>query len=122
MEERKMRPRPRRSRRKVCKFCVEKATGIDYKDIKKLTGHVRCLRRASARSGRRDQAGPRNGSAALRRGKILRESHTFIDSRPFSTAPFFGRALFFYRNQKSTAALFIIYWLFLFRPRGIMGG
>ena len=28
MEERKMRPRPRRSRRKVCKFCVEKATGI----------------------------------------------------------------------------------------------
>ena len=31
MEERKMRPRPRRSRRKVCKFCVEKATGIDYK-------------------------------------------------------------------------------------------
>ena len=24
MEERKMRPRPRRSRRKVCKFCVEK--------------------------------------------------------------------------------------------------
>ena len=83
MEERKMRPRPRRSRRKVCKFCVEKATGIDYKDIKKLTG---------------------------------------IDSRPFSTAPFSGRALFFCRNQKSMATLFIIYWLFLFRPRGIMGG
>ncbi len=114
MEERKMRPRPRRSRRKVCKFCVEKATGIPP--------HVRCLRRASARSGRRDQAGPRNGSAALRRGKILRESHTFIDSRPFSMAPFSGRALFFYRNQKSTATLFIIYWLFLLRPRGIMGG
>ena len=37
MEERKMRPRPRRSRRKVCKFCVEKATGID---IKKLTGFI----------------------------------------------------------------------------------
>ena len=34
MEERKMRPRPRRSRRKVC------ATGIDYKDIKKLTGFI----------------------------------------------------------------------------------
>ena len=30
MEERKMRPRPRRSRRKVCKFCVEKATGIKH--------------------------------------------------------------------------------------------
>ena len=40
MEERKMRPRPRRSRRKVCKFCVEKATGIDYKDIRKLTGFI----------------------------------------------------------------------------------
>ena len=77
MEERKMRPRPRRSRRKVCKFCVEKATGIDYKDIKKLTGFisetgdVRCLRQASARSGCRHQACPRDGSAALCRGKIL---------------------------------------------------
>ncbi len=43
MEERKMRPRPRRSRRKVCKFCVEKATGItgiDYKDIKKLSSFI----------------------------------------------------------------------------------
>ena len=40
MEERKMRPRPRRSRRQDCKFCVEKATGIDYKDIKKLTGFI----------------------------------------------------------------------------------
>ena len=40
MEERKMRPRPRRSRRKVCKFCVEKATGIDYKDLKKLSGLI----------------------------------------------------------------------------------
>ncbi|MEG1524765.1 MAG: 30S ribosomal protein S18 [Clostridia bacterium] len=34
MEDRKMRPRPRRSRRKVCKFCVDKATSIDYKDLK----------------------------------------------------------------------------------------
>ena len=40
MEERKMRPRPRRSRRKVCKFCVEKATSIDYKDTKKLQGFI----------------------------------------------------------------------------------
>lgn len=36
MEERKMRPRPRRSRRKVCKFCVDKATSIDYKDVRTL--------------------------------------------------------------------------------------
>lgn len=91
MEERKMRPRPRRSRRKVCKFCVEKATGIDYKDIKKLTGFisetgqdhappdVRCLHRASARSGCRHQARPRDGPAALCWGKILR-INTFIDN------------------------------------------
>lgn len=40
MEERKMRPRPKRSRRKVCKFCVEKATTIDYKDTNKLKGFI----------------------------------------------------------------------------------
>jgi len=40
MEEKKMRPRPRRSRRKVCKFCVDKATHIDYKDVNKLRGFV----------------------------------------------------------------------------------
>ena len=32
MEERKTRPRPRKSRRKVCAFCVDKLTHIDYKD------------------------------------------------------------------------------------------
>lgn len=40
MEEHKMRPRPKRSRRKVCKFCVDKVTGIDYKDIKTLEKFV----------------------------------------------------------------------------------
>ena len=40
MEERKMRPRPRRSRRKVCKFCVDKASFIDYKDIRVLEKFV----------------------------------------------------------------------------------
>ena len=40
MEERKMRPRPRRSRRKVCKFCVDKATRIDYKDVRTLEKFV----------------------------------------------------------------------------------
>ena len=32
--------RPKRSRRKVCKFCVEKAASIDYKDIRKLQSSV----------------------------------------------------------------------------------
>lgn len=40
MEDRKMRPRLKRPRRKVCKFCVDKATSIDYKDVRKLQGFV----------------------------------------------------------------------------------
>lgn len=36
MEERKMRPRVRRPRRKVCKFCADKAAAIDYKDTATL--------------------------------------------------------------------------------------
>ena len=36
MEERKMRPRPR----KVCSFCVDKVDQIDYKDIARLRKHV----------------------------------------------------------------------------------
>ncbi|MBQ1770701.1 MAG: 30S ribosomal protein S18 [Clostridia bacterium] len=36
MEERKMHQRPHRSRRKVCKFCADKAAGIDYKDVRTL--------------------------------------------------------------------------------------
>lgn len=40
MEERKMRPRQRKSRRKVCQFCVDKATSIDYKDATKLRSHI----------------------------------------------------------------------------------
>ena len=40
MEEHKMRPRPRRGRRKVCKFCVDKATSIDYKDVRTLEKFV----------------------------------------------------------------------------------
>ncbi|MBQ9942555.1 MAG: 30S ribosomal protein S18 [Christensenellaceae bacterium] len=30
------RPRGRRPRKKVCAFCAEKATSIDYKDVAKL--------------------------------------------------------------------------------------
>ena len=30
----------RPSRRKVCAFCVEKSTGIDYKDVAKLRKYV----------------------------------------------------------------------------------
>ena len=31
-----MRPRPRKSRRKVCAFCVDKLDHIDYKDTARL--------------------------------------------------------------------------------------
>lgn len=40
MEERKMRPHPRKARRKVCQFCVDKADSIDYKDVAKLRGYI----------------------------------------------------------------------------------
>lgn len=36
MEERRMRPRPRRGRRKVCTFCADKVSSIDYKDTARL--------------------------------------------------------------------------------------
>ena len=32
MEDRKMKPRPRKGRRKVCQFCVDKVEHINYKD------------------------------------------------------------------------------------------
>lgn len=35
-EERNRRPRGRRPRRKVCQFCVDKVTDIDYKDLPRL--------------------------------------------------------------------------------------
>lgn len=41
MEERKnMRPRPRKGRRKVCGFCVDKVEHIDYKDVNRLRKFV----------------------------------------------------------------------------------
>lgn len=36
MEERKMKPRPRKGRRKVCQFCADKVEHIDYKDLARL--------------------------------------------------------------------------------------
>ena len=36
MEERKMKPRPRKGRRKVCAFCADKVEHIDYKDVNRL--------------------------------------------------------------------------------------
>ena len=36
MEERKMKPRPKKSRRKVCQFCADKVEHIDYKDTARL--------------------------------------------------------------------------------------
>ena len=35
-EEKVKRPARRPSRKKVCAFCAEKATSIDYKDVEKL--------------------------------------------------------------------------------------
>ena len=32
--------KPRRMKRKVCNFCVEKATEIDYKDVPKLRKYL----------------------------------------------------------------------------------
>ena len=40
MEERKMKPRPRKFRRKVCGFCVDKVEHIDYKDTARLRKYV----------------------------------------------------------------------------------
>ena len=40
MEERKMRPRQRKPRRKVCSFCVDKIDHIDYKDVARLRKHT----------------------------------------------------------------------------------
>ena len=40
MEERKMKPRPRKSRRKVCGLCVDKVEHIDYKDTARLRKYV----------------------------------------------------------------------------------
>ena len=40
MEERKMKPRPRKSRRKVYGFCVDKVEHIDYKDTARLRKYV----------------------------------------------------------------------------------
>lgn len=38
--ERSERPRDRRSRRKVCAFCVDKIGEIDYKDIPRLRRYL----------------------------------------------------------------------------------
>ncbi len=39
-ERRNDRPRARRSKRKVCAFCVDKVDHIDYKDVAKLRRYV----------------------------------------------------------------------------------
>ena len=40
MDDRKMKPRQRRPRRKVCSFCVDKIEHIDYKDIANLRRYM----------------------------------------------------------------------------------
>ena len=39
-ERRNDRPRARRTKRKVCSFCVDKVDHIDYKDVAKLRRYV----------------------------------------------------------------------------------
>lgn len=39
-EKRVERPRARRSKKKVCAFCVDKVDHIDYKDVAKLRRYV----------------------------------------------------------------------------------
>ncbi len=40
MEDRKMKPRPKKSRRKVCQFCVDHVEHIDYKDTARLRKYI----------------------------------------------------------------------------------
>ncbi len=40
MEERKFKPRNKRTRRKICGFCVDKLEHIDYKDLARLRKYV----------------------------------------------------------------------------------
>lgn len=66
------RTRPRK-RRKVCNFCVDKVTSIDFKDAAKLRRYT-VVRRASASADRRHQARPSDRPAALRRRLILQQN------------------------------------------------
>ena len=87
MEERKMKPRPRKSRRKVCGFCVDKVEHIDYKDTARLRKYVsergKIMPRrmsgvcATARAGHRHQARPHRCPSALR--------SRLIKQRPFNS-------------------------------------
>ena len=40
MEDRKMKPRLRKGRRKVCQFCADKVEPLDYKDVPRLRKYV----------------------------------------------------------------------------------
>ena len=40
MSDRRDAGRPKRSNRKVCKFCADKIDYVDYKDVKLLSGFV----------------------------------------------------------------------------------
>ena len=78
MEDRKMKPRPRKGRRKVCQFCVDKVEHIDYKDAAKLRKFItergkimpRCMRRAPEGARIRNQICTSGRSASLRPGLI----------------------------------------------------
>ena len=74
MEDRKMKPRPRKGRRKVCQFCVDKVEHIDYKDAAKLrkfiTERGKIMPRAPEGARIRNQICTSGRSASLRSGLI----------------------------------------------------
>ena len=77
MEDRKMKPRPRKGRRKVCQFCVDKVEHIDYKDAAKLRkfiterGKIMPRRMSGVCARIRNQICTSGRSASLRPGLII---------------------------------------------------
>ena len=72
MEDRKMRPRMKRGRRKVCKFCADKNASIDYKDIRTLEKFV--TERGKITPGRITGANAkqqRQVKRAIRRARVM---------------------------------------------------
>lgn len=89
MEERKMKPRPRKSRRKVCGFCVDKVEHIDYKDTARLRkyvserGKIMPRRMSGVCAKHQRRAWPPPPSAPARCPSALRSR--LIKQRPFNS-------------------------------------
>jgi len=82
-------------RSKFCKFCVEKSTLIDYKDVKTLQGFTP-VRPASAHARGSHQARPQHRAAALRDG---------LDSSCSRKRAAFGRPALHSRKGRRKTAL-----------------